>query len=278
MKAAFSRLKSTLRGRVSRRTWNSMSAFKGQFVAQHQTACHVRPQGDDAEVLSCMIAYNAVGGYCLPNSSLDRPVPQAILAGKVWEKDTVDLIVRHAGQGDVVHAGTYFGDFLPALAAAVTGGAKVWAFEPNLENFRCAQITLMLNGISNVELAHAGLGEANTTAKLLTTSWDGTSMGGLSLIPPDDLEIDHLGTEDIEVRSLDAILPPDRPVTVIHLDVESYETNVLIGAMRTIARWKPVLILENEPDEAWMAANIIALGYSRRAYVDNNTVFSVNVL
>ena len=80
--------------------------------------------------------------------SIDRPVPQAILDGRIWEKDTVDLIVRHVGKGDVVHAGTYFGDFLPALAASVASGAKVWAFDPNLESFRCSQITLLLRVIT----------------------------------------------------------------------------------------------------------------------------------
>ena len=144
MKATVNRLKSTLRGRVSKRTWNALSSFKGRFVSQRQTVRHPQPQGDDAQVLSCMIAYNAFGAYCLPISSIDRPVPQAILDGRIWEKDTVDLIVRHVGKGDVVHAGTYFGDFLPALAASVASGAKVWAFEPNLESFRCSQITLLL--------------------------------------------------------------------------------------------------------------------------------------
>jgi FkbM family methyltransferase len=278
VKATVSRLKSTLRGRVSKRTWNALSSFKGQFIPQRQTAGHQQPQGDDPRVLNCMIAYNALGAYCLPISSIERPVPQAILDGKVWEKDTIDLIVRHAGDGDVVHAGTYFGDFLPALAAGIAGGAKVWAFEPNLESFRCAQVTLLLNGIANVEIANAGLGESNTSARLLTTSWDGTSMGGLSLIPPDDLEIDHLETDKIEIRSLDTAVPPERPITVIHLDVESYEKHALIGARAMIARWKPVLILENEPDANWMADNILALGYSRRTYVDNNTVFSVKPL
>ena len=97
-----------------------------------------------------MIAYNQHGAYCIPNASITRPVPQALIRGKVWEGATIELIARHAGEGDLVHAGTYFGDFLPALAAAVAPGAMIWAFEPHAENFRCSEVTLLLNGIRNV--------------------------------------------------------------------------------------------------------------------------------
>jgi hypothetical protein len=83
-------------------------------------------------------------------------------------------------------------------------------------------------------------------------------------------------TEEIHVLSLDSAIPPDRPVSVLHLDVEGYEQNALTGGMQTIARWKPVLILESVPEASWIEENIAPLGYARRASVNNNSVFSVN--
>jgi FkbM family methyltransferase len=160
---------------------------------------------------------------------------------------------------------------------SLADGAKVWAFEPNRENFRCARITLLINGISNIELFNAGLGRASGNATLVT-SRAGKSLGGLSLIASDRVDTEKFGTEIVEILVLDAILERERPVSVIHLDVENYEQNVLAGAMETINRWRPILILEGEPDRDWMAANVLSLGYARRAPVDDNVVFSVEAL
>ena len=65
---------------------------------------------------------------------------------------------KNCGTGDLVHAGTYFGDFIPALSRVCAPDAKVWAFEPNPENYRCALITTTLNNLHNVEIKNAGLG------------------------------------------------------------------------------------------------------------------------
>src|SRR5690606_36519209 len=98
-----------------------------------------------ASVLECCIAYNEYGGYCIPLSSAYRPVPQRILAGEVHELRTIQFIIAHAGDGDIVHAGSYFGDFLPALSNNCAPNAKIWTFEPNDENYRCSLITIPIN-------------------------------------------------------------------------------------------------------------------------------------
>ena len=65
-------------------------------------------------------------------------------------------------------AGVYFGDFLPALSAALAPGQKVYGFEPQPENFACARWTTYLNRLSNVELINAGLGERSDNASMVT--------------------------------------------------------------------------------------------------------------
>ena len=83
---------------------------------------HPDYEGPDAHVLRGVIAYNRHGGYCVPRSSIHRPCAQTILAGEVFEPPTVAAFEHHGRRGDIVHAGTYFGDMLPAAARA-RGGA-----------------------------------------------------------------------------------------------------------------------------------------------------------
>lgn len=77
-----------------------------------------------AGALDCVVAGNKHGVYCVPRSSRHRPAAQAILQSRVWEPDTLDLVGGTDRDGDIVHAGTFFGDFLPALARSRRNGAS----------------------------------------------------------------------------------------------------------------------------------------------------------
>ncbi len=227
----------------------------------------------NGEVLNCMIAYNKYGGYCTPISSNQRPVVQQILKGRIHEKDTIDYIREHCKDGDVVHAGTYFGDFLPGISRALSPNARIWAFEPNAENFKCAQITIILNGLENVVLRHAGLGADESVQRLLIQTADGVNLGGTSRIVGQE---ENGESEAIRIVSIDKSVPPDRNISIIQLDVEGYEKEVLQGAMQTIKRCKPTLILEiNNIDltkASWFQENILSMGYAVSGRVHMNTV------
>ena len=179
--------------------------------------------------LKCFIAANAHGTYCVPAASRHRPAARAILEGRVWEAETLACLTAHCGAGDIVHAGTYFGDFLPALSRAMAPGARVWAFEPSRENFRCAEITVKLNGIENIALIQAALGAGPADAVLCTGEAGGPAAGGSSAIAS-EME-DGLVYETVRVAALDEIVPTDREVSIIQLDVEKYEQQALAGAL-----------------------------------------------
>ena len=223
------------------------------------------------------IASNELGMYCVPTSSRRRPASRAVLLGAVYEPETIDAIVSSAGAGDVVHAGTYFGDFLPALSKGCAAGAKVWAFEPNAESFRCAQITVLLNDLTNVELRNAGLGAVSTSTKIQIADSQGKSLGGGSKIVADGA--DATGTETVQIRTIDESVPADRNVTVLQLDVEGYEQQALAGALQTIARCRPTIILEELPGSTllasdWFRDNIRSLGYAESRRIHHNVVFA----
>jgi FkbM family methyltransferase len=209
-------------------------------------------------VLQCCIAYNEYGGYCVPLASLHRPAAQKILAGAVWEPETIDFLVALGKGGDIVHAGTFFGDFLPALSASTSG--TVWAFEPHPENFRCAELTLRLNALENVELVKAGLGDRKATVSMEISNVRGRPLGGASRII-DASNLERGRTVDIGIVTIDAMIPPDRKVAVIQLDVEGYEQLALAGALETIRRCRPVLVIETVPEQSWLESHILSLGY-----------------
>jgi FkbM family methyltransferase len=216
----------------------------------------LRPTPLPPGALDCVLARNEYGAYCVPRSSIHRAAAKAVLRCRVWEPDTLTLM--RSVPGDVVHAGTFFGDFLPALATS--GEGLVWAFEPNRENYRCARITTELNGLENVRLTHAALSDTPGEGSLITSDRHGRQSGGGSHLSSEAPEgRDH---ETVPVVTVDEAVPADRHVGVLQLDVEGHEQQALLGAMLTIERCRPLLILETVPAQDWMEAHLPAYNRS----------------
>jgi FkbM family methyltransferase len=250
-------------------------------LAEHRRRIRGRPfpyvisHLQSESTLNCCVTYNKYGAYCVPVSGLHRPAALCVQAGDVWEARTIEFITSHCKGGDIVHAGTFFGDFLPALASALTGSGKVWAFEPNPESYRCAAITIQLNQLSNVELINAGLGERSGAQPFITHAFNGIALGGSSQMAPsgaDSWEARGDRTVMVQLETIDDTVPAHRPVSIIHLDVEGYEKRALAGAMRTIERQRPVLVVETLPDEQWVSEHLRPLGYRIANTVLENTV------
>jgi FkbM family methyltransferase len=217
--------------------------------------------------------FNKHGIYCVPKSSAEiSPPARKIMAGDVYEPDTIDFIINNCGEGDIVHAGAYFGDFLPALSIYCGPFATIWAFEPKEEHHYCANKTLQLNGCINVMLAHAGLGEVYGERTLQTTTDDGRVWGGGSRIVH---TADEDKSEHIHLVTLDETIPEKNDVSIVHLDVEGFEKEALMGGLETIKRCLPILILETMPDNKWMTDNIYILGYEITGKLHHNTILQV---
>jgi FkbM family methyltransferase len=116
-------------------------------------------------------------------------------------------------------------------------GTKIYAFEPNPQSFN------FLKGLrqrySNIVLFPYALGERDYTAELKFSSSGHDSL----IIEHPDFTGNHIL---VTVRSLDSFDIQD--VGLIKIDTEGYEVPVLLGARRTIEKWKPRLIVEvHEP-------------------------------
>jgi FkbM family methyltransferase len=219
-----------------------------------------------------VVAANEFGSYCVPRASEHRPVAQAILRGEVWEAETLRALCEEAPAADVVHAGTFFGDFLPALARSRRDGARVWGFEPSRENYACATRTIELNELQNVTLQPTGLGDSAGGALLATADRRGVPLGGASRIIAAPSRARWFGSEKVTLVRLDDVIPLERSVGVIHLDVEGHEQAALAGGLATIARCRPLLVLETLPVSEWIEAHLAPLGYVVGDPVNRNFV------
>jgi FkbM family methyltransferase len=189
-----------------------------------------------------IFARNDHGFYCIPVAASWRPAAKCVMAGDVWERKTVEFMLEHCRGAEVVTAGAFFGDALPALSKVCR---RVWAFEPNPDNYQCAQITVLLNDLRNVALRQTGLGERCEQRKLVVKDWQGRSLGGGSQIA----DITDRGHEAvaIDLVTIDSVVDERSAVSIIHLDVEGFEEYALRGAQRTMERCRPLLILETVP-------------------------------
>lgn len=196
------------------------------------------------QALKFHIATNVHGQYCVPIESLHRPCALTVMRGGVWEAATLKAIGRHYRGGDIVTAGTYFGDFLPFLCRqAHANEGHVWGFEPVTVNYLCASATRAFNALTNCTLTHAGLGAKPGRLTIKTHDNKGRPLGGGSRIVENRQGPPAARFDAIDIATIDAVLG-ERHVGLIQLDIEGHEIAALRGAAAIIARCRPLLVLE----------------------------------
>jgi FkbM family methyltransferase len=217
-----------------------------------------------SHALAFSMAYNQFGAYCIPNTAKNRPAPKRLFAGLVWEESTIEYIIANCADGDVISAGAFFGDFLPAISRGIAPGATLWAFEPNPESYRCAAITGLINDLQNLKLFNAALGERCGKDELIISDFEGRALTGVSqlkgIVDKDGVRGEQ--AVPVQVLAIDEVVPSSSRVSVVQLDVEGGEDAALTGAMATIERSRPVLIVETLPREStWLCKELFKLGY-----------------
>ena len=176
------------------------------------------------------IAKNQYGLYSIPKSVEYTYTADFILKGGVHEDTTIEYL-KSIG-GNIIHAGSGFGDFLPALKDC----DSVWAFEPNTLMYESSLETISLNNISNVKLFPYALGRYNGIGTLKHIDESGLEMGPRSEMNDDGIKV--------KMVKMDSMIPKDIKISVIHLDLEGYEFAALNGAKEIIERDRPIIVLE----------------------------------
>jgi len=160
-----------------------------------------------------------------------------------YESD-VTALFRHVlrpGMG-VLDIGANIGWFSMLSASIVGASGHVVAVEPNPRNARLLEASRRENGFDHVQVLQMAAGHETGLLVLNTSHSNGTTSG-----LPDGIGR-LLDAETVPCVRLDALLPRERRIDLIKVDVEGAEYNALLGCTETIARWHPVIVSEFSPD------------------------------
>lgn len=220
-----------------------------------------------------VLATNCYGSYAIPVTALHRRPVRIVLRGGVYEPRTIEFVRNRCGDGDVVHAGAFFGDFLPGYASALAPGAVLWVFEPNPLSFACARRTAALNGLGNVAFENAAISDRPGELLLRTRDLCGRALGGAARLVPGESSRRRGATVVVPAVTVDQVVPVARRVGIVQLDLEGHEKAALVGARRTIERNRPILILEDFDDADWLDELFPGIGYRHAGYLHRNAVY-----
>ncbi len=159
-------------------------------------------------------------------------IKDTLRRGELWEPHLVKQLLRLAEPGSVViDAGAHIGTHSLALAHIVGPAGRVYAFEPQRKIYRELVRNMRLNEANNVVPLRFALGDEAGIIEMnpATAANEGSTAIGEGGDPAELRTIDSFGFEG---------------VSLMKIDVESFEEPVLAGARDTISRCRPKLLVE----------------------------------
>ena len=161
----------------------------------------------------------------------------------------IEALNQIVGPGDfALDIGAFVGFYTQRLSQLVGATGEVWAFEPVPETFSVLTHVVRVLPMHNVRLFNLALSDSDGQAVMEIPRYRN---GGESLY--DARMVSTLSGSDlraipIQRRTLDSMLSRDsasrRTVRFMKLDVELHELQTVCGAMDTIRRDHPVILME----------------------------------
>ena len=141
---------------------------------------------------------------------------------------------------------------------------NILAFEPDPENVKLLEKTLSAANLQNLEICNYALSNQNGEVLFFQDSL--TSATGCVAGKEKPWIEQYLNSSANEIRvktkTLDSVVSDDNNPSLIKIDVEGHEVEVLEGGRKTLAKIKPLLIVESFPPKQQTVLSILQeLGY-----------------
>jgi len=202
----------------------------------------LRAEADGATLDAVMLASDL--GRCLWVAGCFEPNELALLARLVRSGDTV------------VDVGANVGLYTLAAARLVGGEGRVIAIEPSSRERAALEHNVRLNNLAGVTIDGRALGSRAGTVVLRLAE---ARHGGQNTLGEPVYEGVHLsGSEEVAMTTLDDLVEETGlgAISVVKIDVEGAEHEVLLGGRRCLDRFRPVILMElQEPSLAAMGSS-----------------------
>lgn len=226
---------------------------------------------DHAQTTSGSVTLVHVRGDYIPD--------KVVREGKYYELEFLQALAHfHRPDGLIVDIGANVGNHTLYFAAVL--GARVAAFEPQPHNVTCLELNVRLNGVCAKTTVHrCALGSASGQAVLSMAIEN--NFGSFSAAPeanPNSRPGSTTRGFTVPVLPLDEVLQShhaDEPVSLLKIDVEGMEIEVLRGALRTIEQWQPLVACEcfDRSEFSRVEAFLSPRGYSPVAVLNVTPTF-----
>jgi FkbM family methyltransferase len=198
----------------------------------------------------------------LPNTAL-RAIKRAYY-GRLVERFTDDLmetdallIKRLLSNGDyVVDIGASIGVYTKLFSRLVGPRGRVWSFEPISETFDYLSNNVRRLGLKNVEVVRSAVSDKDGTERMAipTYRWGADCLydARIASAPVYDRHSTlqpSWRSEEVPSITLDSFFRgQETPISFIKCDANFHELACLRGALRTLRKAKPAMLIEVQPN------------------------------
>ncbi len=191
-------------------------------------------------------------GYFLINAN-DVYVGKALFIYGEYSGLEGEFLNRLIRAGDVVvEVGANIGSHTIALAKTVGTSGKVYAFEPQRACYSLLESQIALNQLENIYAYRYGVGRTKEKLWLPKVNYGAVgNFGAVELARNKSAD-----SEQVDIVTLDEMLG-DVACSLIKIDVEGMEEDVIRGGIGVIEKHSPIIYVEN--DRAQKSKSLIAL-------------------
>ena len=203
---------------------------------------------------SALFAYKLAksSGFLSTNIGHKISTNAYFLYKKLYEPKLDNLLAMVPKNSTIIDVGANVGFLTLKFSRWVSNNGRVIAIEPEPLNIKTLTQILKDKRIVNVDVINGAAAEK-----------EGTLFLNIHPLNPADHRISENGFP-IKAFTIDGLLEASGrlPVSLIKIDVQGAELRVLEGAKKTIAKYRPIILIEIH-DEA-----LISAGYSAQSLID----------
>jgi FkbM family methyltransferase len=167
----------------------------------------------------------------------DRGLSTELLLKGIREPLSTAYIQNEIKPGDIcIDIGANIGYYALLEAKIVGPTGKVYAIEPVASNIELLKKNIQLNNYENIMISKLAIGDKNQIGYISLSS--NSNLHSLN----DSVILDKNAVEEVEIITLDDFLNNKEYPSLIRMDTEGYEDNIIQGLKKTLSKNTPLKI------------------------------------